>query len=96
VVVFPLLVDERGYRREALMKFPGKAKRALKKVLQANAEYQDSLRGGADNSEKRQQLASAVKVAADDFFGVAASLWPEFRTLRHLRKQPTNPVVPNN
>jgi hypothetical protein len=62
------------------MQFPKKAKLVISKVLQADAEFQNSLGNRASGLEKQRQLATAVKVALDEFIDVAASLWPEFRT----------------
>jgi hypothetical protein len=61
------------------MQFPTKAKLAMNKILQADSEFQKSVGKGASDPRKQKQLATAVKVAVDEFIDVAASLWPEFR-----------------
>ena len=61
------------------MDFPPKAKSAMEKILQAEAEFQNSLGDQACDSEKQIQLAAALKVAVDEFIDAGAALWPKIQ-----------------
>jgi hypothetical protein len=76
------------------MQFPAKAKLAMQKILVADAELQNSVGVQACDSERQKQLASAVKVAVDEFINVAASLWPEFQTLDDSKRSTTTHIPP--
>jgi hypothetical protein len=62
------------------MEVPNKAKLAMAKILQVDAEFRNSHNHQTCDSEKQKRLAAAVKAAVDEFIDVAASLWPEFQT----------------
>jgi len=74
------------------MEFPVKAQLAMEKILQVDAEIQNSAGNGDSDPEKQKQLAVAMKVAIDEFIDVAASLWPEFRT-EDASNRPTSTLI---
>lgn len=68
------------------MEFPEKAKLAMEKILQVDAEIRNTVGDQACDSEKQKQLAAAAQVAIHEFIDVAASLWPEFQTQDAAKK----------
>ena len=62
------------------MQFPTEAVLAMKKILRVEAELQGCARNGDRNWKKQKELAEALKAAVTEFRGLAAALWPEFRS----------------
>jgi len=75
------------------MELPAKAKLAMEKILQVDAEFQNSGGDQTCGSEKQKQLAAAVKTAANEFIDVAASLWQEFQA-QDASKRSNNNTLP--